>query len=161
MDGYGSSYFKIPELEYRYTLKIWPIINHLHNDKENGQDYYHYHIDYRFIILDAKSSFAENYPRPKMITTGHLFAPHIRFDILGENKDYTIEYHPLKCIRHHNLAVAGIVNINKLKHKCIYKGKCPHRGYDLSREVPVNGIIECPLHGLKFDEKTKELIGIS
>lgn len=29
--------------------------------------------------------------------------------------------------------------------------KCPHRGYDISQVSPdKNGIITCPLHGLKF-----------
>ncbi len=47
---------------------------------------------------------------------------------------------------------------SKLKHKCIHKGKCPHRGYDLTDVKPINGIITCPLHSLRFNSKTKLLI---
>ncbi len=35
-------------------IEVYPIINHKHSDKENGQDYEHYHVDYRFVIMDVK-----------------------------------------------------------------------------------------------------------
>ena len=47
---------------------------------------------------------------------------------------------------------------SKLKHKCIHKGKCPHRGYDLSNVDPIDNQIHCPLHGLIFDAETKKII---
>jgi nitrite reductase/ring-hydroxylating ferredoxin subunit len=53
----------------------------------------------------------------------------------------------------------SLIKNSKLKHNCIHKGKCPHRGYDLSNEIPnENGIITCPLHGLQFDKITKKLL---
>jgi len=56
-----------------------------------------------------------------------------------------------------------LIKKSKLKHNCIYKGKCPHRGFDLSNTKPTiddNGesVIRCPLHSLKFNAKTKQLI---
>ena len=39
--------------------------------------------------------------------------------------------------------------------------KCPHRGYDLSKEPIVNGVITCPLHNLKFDAITKKIIKLT
>ena len=50
-------------------------------------------------------------------------------------------------------------NIVLHKDYYIHKGKCPHRGFDLSNEIPnKEGIITCPLHNLKFNAETKKLI---
>jgi len=59
-----------------------------------------------------------------------------------------------------------LIRQSKLKHNCIHKGKCPHRGFDLSNVTPtLEGIgrdaievITCPLHSLKFNATTKQLI---
>jgi len=48
---------------------------------------------------------------------------------------------------------SDFISKSKLKHKCIVKGKCPHRGYYLSQVPEHNGMITCPLHGLKFKDK--------
>jgi nitrite reductase/ring-hydroxylating ferredoxin subunit len=37
-------------------------------------------------------------------------------------------------------------------------GKCPHKGIDLSNIEAEDGVITCPLHGLRFSEETKEII---
>lgn len=118
---------------------ICPIINHLHSDKENGQNEMHYHEDFRFITDTIKYSH-----RLRIIKT----------------KDTIIEYIPLVCKTTEQLFITSIhlIKNSKLKHNCIYKGKCPHRGYDLSQEVAINGIITCPLHGLQFDNTTKKII---
>jgi|SRR6185437_4348316 len=149
---------------YSPFMTIWPILNHLHHDKENGQDYYHYHVGYRFI--DVHPKFDDSFvPIPKKLHSRHEFAPWLRYDLKREQKDYKIEYHPLKCIRTNQLGVAGNVNTNKLNHKCLSKNnKCPHKGYDLTSEVnrDINylqePLITCPLHGLNFDRITKKLI---
>ena len=117
-----------------------PIIPHLHNDVENGQNYKHYHIDFRFI---------KNIPAKWGI-----------YNRINENevKDLNIHYKEMKCINVEQQHITSKIFIknSKLK-KCIHKGKCPHRGFDLSNEIPKNGIIKCPLHGLEFDFKTKKL----
>lgn len=165
----GELFKPIVFTEHVKQLYIYPIINHLHNDRKTGQDYYHYHIDYRFIkTINKRSLFA------KQITPNHIFTSNPRYNLIGDNLEYKIEYHPLRCLTLHNKGIAGAVKIEKLKHKCIYKGKCPHRGYSLLQEVPKresyetieNGIkhikygnvITCPLHGLKFNNETKQLI---
>ena len=66
----------------------------------------------------------------------------------------TIKYFVMPVI---NENFAGITPVNlisksKLKHKCIHKGKCPHKGYDLSQVKAIDSKITCPLHGLEFDE---------
>lgn len=37
---------------------------------------------------------------------------------------------------------------------CLKRNVCPHRGYDLSREPVVDGIVTCPLHGLRWNVGT-------
>ena len=77
-----------------------------------------------------------------------------------------IEWLSKKCIATHNIwnTPVGLISRSKLKHKCIYKGKCPHRGYDLSQtistyDINYGGDVKlCPLHGLKFDAETGELL---
>lgn len=113
-----------------------PVFNQPHSDKENGQPETHYHLDDRFISRSSsKLDFYYNDDRPlKSLAEGII---HIVM-IYKYDKPSVIT-HP-----HH------IAN-SKLKHKCIYKGKCPHRGYNLTHTEPDdNGIITCPLHGLQF-----------
>lgn len=114
-----------------------PVHNHPHNDIENGQPYAHYHIDTRFV-----ERLSDLYP--------------IRIDAKGAQ----LEYHAKQLLHETEYMPTGFgfIASSKLKHKCIHKGKCPHRGYNLSNIQPVNGEIHCPLHGLRFDAKTKKLL---
>lgn len=118
---------------------VFPLINHPHNDIENGQEETHYHIDFRYPMSPPTYS---------------------RVDLpLKHNQK--LEYRMLSKIKdkHSHITHINLISKSKLKHKCIHKGKCPHRGYDLSNEIPdENGIITCPLHGLKFDTKDNNKI---
>ncbi len=127
--------------------KIYPIINHLHSDKENGQAEQHYHIDFRFECLDKTKEIAAN-------ITSRVYPYKIEF------KNKKIEYVKMKCRLADQLGSTPVhmIKHSKLKHKCIHKGKCPHRGYDLSQVKAINGKIKCPLHGLEFDENNHQLL---
>lgn len=135
-------------------LFITPVFNHFHSDKENGQKEGHYHADYRFIKHKANGDF----PQAVSNHSRHIFLSNgSRLLKVGTGK---LEYFALPVI---NETFTGITDVrliskSKLKHKCIHKGKCPHRGFDLSQVSPVDGVITCPLHGLKFDSKTKQLL---
>lgn len=142
---------------------ITPVINHPHNDVENGQAYIHYHTDYRFIriknIADQELNVPVEHALPIAINnhSKHIFA----IDSRPVLNNYSQLVHIiLQCVRTSQLGITipSFVSKSKLKHKCIYKGKCPHRGMDLTSTEPVNGVIVCPLHGLKFNAKTKMLI---
>lgn len=132
---------------------ITPVINHPHNDVENGQRIVHYHADYRFLIYEyvddllyvknqhSKYIFCEN-KRPVLHVDGeivHILLPVINEDFAGITSPVHIKN-------------------SKLKHDCVYKGKCPHRGYDLSQVRAINDVITCPLHGLRFDAWTGVLL---
>lgn len=136
---------------YEKQMIITPILNHKHSDRENRQQYEHYHIDFRFIAFEGDGINVKK-------IDDYDFTTEIRFNIIEENIKHKIQLFPLKCITNKQKWVGGITKNSKLKHKCIHKGKCPHRGYDLSKEVPVDGIITCPLHGLKFNSENKKII---
>jgi len=131
---------------------ITPIVNHPHNDVENGQPETHYHADYRFI------HFFEEHNTP-IIENGIEYTVSDKTRITKTN-DIQIKYFSLIVIR---TSYGGVnspdsISKSKLKHKCIHKGKCSHRGFDLSQVEPVDGVITCPLHGLRYNAETKQLI---
>jgi hypothetical protein len=130
-------------------LYITPVFNHPHNDKENGQVKVHYHADFRFIRYDKKGIIRKH--------SRHFFGHQVR-PILGKHGN--LEYIPLPVVNEIfvDATPKEFIKNSKLKHRCIHKNKCPHRGYDLSQVKDVNGIITCPLHGLQFYSDTKLLI---
>lgn len=123
---------------------VYPLINHPHNDIENGQKEIHYHIDDRFKIEEP---YRAEYPLQLRI-------------FIKKTEKHQLQYRMVKCVKSEIRTKTSelLIKDSKLKHKCIYKGKCPHRGYDLSNEIPINGVITCPLHSLRFDSETKLLI---
>ena len=129
-------------------IHVLPVINHPHNDIENGQKSIHYHLDYRFIKHENDGDF------PTIINTHskHVFGAELR-----PNKKFgKLEFHLLPVINEDfkGITHVDLIKNSKLKHKCIHKGKCPHRGYDLSQvKADENGVKTCPLHGLKFNKK--------
>lgn len=132
------------------TLSI-PLYDHPHSDKENGQVEVHYHQDNRYVPLNFKSQSKQS--DFLSIKSGRIVLPLEK----GERLQY------VKCIKisneHSGITPVSLIKKSKLKHKCIHKGKCPHRGYDLSNETPdEHGVITCPLHGLRFNSHKKLIL---
>ncbi len=127
-------------------LYITPVINHPHNDKENGQYEIHYHADYRFV----KHKNDANFPTVVNKHSRHYFVETIRPQ---EELHGKLEYFILQVVNEEftGITPVNLISKSKLKHTCIHKGKCPHRGYDLSQVKEHNGKIKCPLHGLEFN----------
>lgn len=141
--------------EYGKKTVITPVINHPHNDIENGQANVHYHVDYRFVKLENDGDISSVVRKHSK----HYFVDRYR---LEKGEDGDLGYYVLPVVNEHFLGVTPVelIKNSRLKHKCIHKGKCPHRGYNLSQVLPKNGVITCPLHGLRFNEETKQLINI-
>lgn len=132
-------------------ISFTPIIDNPHSDIENGQPEIHYHADYRFILTEETKENGQGFIVIDEREGFNLSKPRVEEGIDGEK-----EVHALPVVSEEHKAIAQLLFIrnSKLKHKCIQKGKCPHRGHDLTQERAINGIITCPLHGLEFDEKT-------
>lgn len=123
---------------------IIPLINHPHSDVENGQKEVHYHADTRYNgIQPHLKNYRVNISKSRPIE-GEFETRW--FDLIRYFETYAARTPP------------ELIKKSKLKHKCVHKGKCPHRGFDLSNITPVDGVITCPLHSLRFDEKTLEII---
>jgi hypothetical protein len=124
----------------RVTESYKPVFNLPHSDRENGQKEVHFHVDYRFV-----SSLDSDIVERPLLT-----------------HDSNIEYREMELLSETNVGATPVSLIanSKLKHKRIHKHKCPHRGYDLRSVKPVNGCIQCPLHGLMFDEKSGDLLKV-
>ena len=121
---------------------IVPLIDHPHNDIENGQKEIHYHIDDRY--MGSRRASVNGFSIVRVALP--LKEGRLEYRMLEKEHDLINTTTPTELIKN-----------SKLKHKCIHKGKCPHRGYDLSSEKAVDGVITCPLHGLKFDKSTGKL----
>jgi Rieske [2Fe-2S] domain len=133
-------------INFAKTYEIIPLIDHPHSDRENGQNELHYHIDSRYLgnQKSLKNYSLVNYDfRPLQKKYKFIY---MMLQKNSDNFDFTTEAHFIKK--------------SKLKHDCIYKGKCPHRGFDLSNIKPIDGVITCPLHSLKFDMVTKKIINL-
>lgn len=136
--------------QYRKFFRYIPVIDHPHNDKENGQPDTHYHLDDRF------AGPQEHLPE------GHELDFYSRF-YPEQNKHYR---KVVLALRAQNPLVAtrtatSLISNSKFKHKCIHKGKCPHRGYDLTNVgISPDGTVTCPLHSLKFNPDTLELLDL-
>lgn len=144
-----------------------PVHNHPHSDKENGQHEIHYHVDKRFDIphgvenieLADKYTFWRRIEKDKYLQNfAKCFPDRVVDKYISSSKK--IKYFDLACVRFKETTStpASFIKNSKLKHKCIHKGKCPHRGYDLSTAPVINGVITCPLHSLKFDAATKKVL---
>jgi len=133
------------------TRDIYPLIDHPHNDVENGQREQHYHGDERF-----------NIPQPHLPKDWKMWCGPARIPVkksggivnnIGAYDKVWLERVELYMSDELSPGATdlNLITNSKLKHKCIHKGKCPHRGYDLSNEPIKNGVITCPLHSLQFD----------
>lgn len=135
----------VPE---KKKVQITPVINIAHDDIENGQNEIHYHADFRFIKTDKSGAPINMHSRYHFCITirpikelnGKLY--HYLLPVVDESGLYKsgtpIQY----------------IEKSRLSHNCIHKGKCPHKGFDLSQAEVIDGVIKCPLHGLEFDAIT-------
>ena len=131
---------------YKKKELIIPLYNHPHNDVENGQKEIHYHQNnkYEYNILDLLEIKSYKFGRIKYpLIDGEYFGYRLLNKISDVERMSTD---------------VNLIKKSKLKYNCIHKGKCPHRGYDLSNEKAINGVITCPLHSLKFNSITKNII---
>jgi len=137
---------------------IIPIIPHLHSDKESGQLKKHYHVDDRF-ITNHYNKYFDNKAIYILTNNKDVKMQAVKNELRIYPKNGKIERHILRCVLPF---VSGITPVEVLKNhklkKCMHNGKCPHKGYDLSNIEAVNGVVTCPLHGLKINIISKEIV---
>lgn len=151
----------------------WPVIGNKHNDIEffNFENL-HYHVDPRFFTkrhwskLYDRSSFAGSEENGKLLDA--LATP--------VNSSSMPDGPPSPQLRRMRCSMSAIpyspyasrtravqaLNKSFQGQKCS-RGKlgwiCPHRQVPLGSMTPVEGIITCPLHGMRVNASTGECIG--
>ncbi len=142
--------YLVPTVKAKWIgrLGIWPVIGPLHEDAEIFNfDKDHYHVDARFL--------PPRFHKPEKAFVYPLHADAI-----------TAVWRRRKCIRAYvpytlpggrDTSPVFVLRGIFAGHQC-ERGKggwiCPHRKASLGSLSPVNGVITCPLHGLRIDAET-------
>ena len=124
-------------------IVIIPLIDHIHSDLESGQDYKHYHVDTRYNGYQDLSKYYVDYPGIR-IREGQFKLDW--FMLIKYSEKYKA------------ITSKKLIRACKLSGDRLINNRCVHKGFDLSEIEPVNGVITCPLHELKYSVKTKKLV---
>lgn len=145
----------------------WPVFLPIHEDTEIIEfPYWHYHVDWRFVAekeLRMVSGFyvTENYDWAAAVplmerNDGYLATLNVGL------QNFPVVYKRLKCRRDpvgFPQTPGWIAALEAKHHHCKAKhGICPHRGVDMTSIPPVDGIVTCPAHGLRWRAETWELV---
>ena|ERR1700679_524429 len=146
----------------------WPVIGPLHKDIEffNFTDE-HYHIDGRFLNARQRK-IAGSQVRPTVAEEIQAAPLHHEW-----RKPDSILPKPilkkLKCWKsdipygHHDKKQVQDIQKHYAGQSCA-NGKsgwiCPHRKASLGSIAPVNGVITCPLHGMRIDAETGKVLSL-
>lgn len=152
-----GQFYLVPTVQGRWYDSFrtdWPIIGNKHNDVEFF-DFHakHFHIDYRFARLGKVML--------ERVTTSPLHTHSgtpLSKPVLRRRKclrEQAIFDGPSKIMTPFRKSFAG--------HQCA-TGKrgwvCPHRHVALGSTPAINGVITCPLHGLRIDAETGKCLGV-
>lgn len=134
--------------QWHHLLRDWPVIGLKHDDIEHlNFEKLHYHLDTRFLKVQ------------QILLRNAQYQPlHERANVpLG-----TVKLARRKCLRA-ALPFDGPADFTKkfdgafAGQQC-GKGKrgwvCPHKHFPLGTIEPIDGILKCPLHGLRIDAAT-------
>ena len=149
-----GQYYLVPTVRGVWYNKIrwWPVLGDKHEDAKffNFKEQ-HYHLDRRFL--------------PECDIERATTAPLSASPTYGRNLTLTDtpEYKPRKCRRSMMWFPTLPLQVQKMQTslagaKCRTDAAgwvCPHRNFSLGSIAPdINGVILCPLHGLRIDAKT-------
>jgi hypothetical protein len=160
-------YYLVPTVFVRWHHKLshWPVIGPPHEDKEFFNfDLTHYHIDGRFLNADQRQH-AEYYSTLEyIIESAPLHADrydptavmpkpvYMKKRCWSANLDY---------VHHHQKPVQEVAKAF-VGHQCVGRGKagwiCPHRKASLGSVMAIDGVITCPLHGLRINAESGVVI---
>lgn len=175
----GKRYL-VPTVEYIWgpgqrnkTPRPWPVLGPMHRDPELNFDLDHYHVDSRFVSERAYRS-AANYSGGTVYRDVNVVfegVPLNRADHHWDDKGVRtrstiphppVVWRPLTCKRELHKVTRVPELARKIEASWVGKtckrGKhgfiCPHRNLPLGTIAPVDGVITCPLHGLRIDAAT-------
>jgi len=134
--------------QWHHLRRDWPVIGQKHDDVEHlNFDILHYHLDTRFLRVH------EN-----LLMNAQYQPLHDRADLpLGP-----VKFARRTCLREpspfHGPADFTIRFQSAFAGQQCGKGKrgwvCPHKHFPLGTIKAVDGVLQCPLHGLRIDAET-------
>lgn len=166
-------YYLVPTVDQEFFgyHRPWPVIGPKHTDREHlGFVDSHYHIDGRFIEpwLSRKLLKVTNYETLERVIAGLPLMAPLGHAYLGQRviEAGPIVYRRLRCYRAECVydypITEGMRGFLDLWHA--FGGRtcdsdsqgfiCPHRRAPLGSLVPHDGVIRCPLHGLRINFAT-------
>jgi hypothetical protein len=126
----------------------WPVIGHRHTDRDPGEVQMrrpHWHIDWRFVPDHMLTSdwyvatvMAWHAPGPPVLRRKRCWR--------ATNGSATLL-----------AAIAEPTQLRMAGRRCRHDGRgwvCPHRHAPLATIPAVDGVVTCPLHGLRVDAAT-------
>lgn len=123
--------------------EIVPVLWPPHRDELDRQPERHFHVDHRF---RAERSVLGLRP------------------VLGEHT--SLKWHRMRVLSSNpngDATPVGFIHnaIAALPCNAMLKGKCPHKDFNLAQvEADANGVITCPMHGMRFSKFTGKGIPI-
>lgn len=139
--------------QWHHLLRDWPVIGRKHDDIEHFNFRpVHYHFDTRFLRVPAR-----------LLADAPYQPLHDRDDVkLGP-----ITLARRTCLREPLLFVGPPGFLNNFHdyfagQQCA-KGKrgfvCPHKHFPLGSIKAIDGVVTCPMHGLRFDAASGQCLG--
>lgn len=155
----------ITKLQKAKGAKWWPVWGSKHNDVEFFNfETLHYHIDPRFLTKRHRAEASGYGDRTTLQTIQAQPLNHAKLKS-GPPKP---QLRRMRCsMAHSEWGYADRVTVANLNTAFAGKqcamGKrgfvCPHKLFPLGSIEAVDGVITCPLHGLRIDAKTGSCIG--
>lgn len=166
----GRSY-NVPCIHYTWHARLdwWPVLGPRHKDKAFlGFGHWHYHIDGRFLTADqrrhVRRQWAFNIVKGDIASIIEAFPLNQISSPLPEAP--TLRH--LKCWRadighyqHSHQPGIHKIAMHFAGRRCPSSDHgwvCPHQATPLGSIKPVDGVITCPLHGLRIDAATGVVI---
>ena len=170
-----GQFYQVPCVRWQYCdhYSAWPVLGPRHEDgKLIGFSDEHYHVDFRFLssgqrrVVDrwsvvSRISGVFKYPIHRLRKYGSeelLVMPFASIDPPTEP-----EIHRRRCNYAYPEYPRGIAHFSKRledAYACasMKAGKCPHQGAPLDGLEVSDGVVTCPLHGLRWNVETGALV---
>jgi hypothetical protein len=165
----GERYL-VPVLSWRFAgeadaVRWWPVTGHKHTDIEHFNfQWPHYHVDLRFLTRRHWSDVGYRSSKQRKLASV-LAQPVAEWHGVALPKP---SVRPMRCTMsvieypHGHQRPVIAINAEFGGTQC-RKGKrgfvCPHRHIALGSVAPIDGVITCPMHGLRIDAETGVCLG--
>lgn len=163
----SGRYYDVPCIHYTWHNRLdwWPVLGPRHKDKAFlGFDKWHYHIDGRFLAAAQRRKVLTQWTFTAI--EGDVFSIIENFPLNQRDNDPpespTMKRRKCWSAETGHYRHAGQPSIGKIaKHfsgrrcsRSTHGWVCPHQATPLGSIQPIDGVITCPLHGLRIDAQT-------